>query len=130
MPLEDPEVLARKAASLDMQRNRFRRALGGEEDEAPADVPFSVCFAFLSFADEIACSCGVPVPATRTAISSYSLCSCAAVMCFNVSGVSHDKKVYCRASAFVLIVQLKPLSLYRPLHNDLYIDFVMHLSFC
>ncbi len=44
MPQEDPEVLARKAASLDMQRNRFRRALGGEEDEdeAPPDMPVSV----------------------------------------------------------------------------------------
>ncbi|DBB12086.1 hypothetical protein WJX82_003916 [Trebouxia sp. C0006] len=41
-PQEDPELLARKAASLDMQRNRFRRALGGEEDEAPPDMPISV----------------------------------------------------------------------------------------
>ena len=41
---EDPEVLARKAVSLDMQRNRFRRALGGEEeeDEAPPDMPVLV----------------------------------------------------------------------------------------
>ncbi len=41
---EDPELLARKAASLDMQRNRFRRALGGEEDEeeAPPDSPVGV----------------------------------------------------------------------------------------
>ncbi|DBA89722.1 hypothetical protein WJX79_009084 [Trebouxia sp. C0005] len=42
VPQEDPELLARKAASLDMQRNRFRRALGGEEDEAPPDVPVLV----------------------------------------------------------------------------------------
>lgn len=31
-PREDPEILARKAASLDLQRSRFRRALGAEED--------------------------------------------------------------------------------------------------
>jgi len=42
VPQEDPELLARKAASLDMQRNRFRRALGGEEDEAPPDMPVLV----------------------------------------------------------------------------------------
>ena len=31
-PLDDPEVLARKAASLDQQRSRFRRALGAQDD--------------------------------------------------------------------------------------------------
>ena len=41
---EDPEVLARKAASLDLQRSRFRRALGGEED-LPDDSSSQVCSA-------------------------------------------------------------------------------------
>ena len=31
----DPELLARKAASLDQQRSRFRRALGGDDEPAP-----------------------------------------------------------------------------------------------
>ena len=34
-PLEDPEVLARKAASLEFQRSRFRRALGADDEVEP-----------------------------------------------------------------------------------------------
>lgn len=34
-PREDPEVLARKAASLDLQRSRFRRALGADDEMEP-----------------------------------------------------------------------------------------------
>ena len=61
MAQEDPELLARKAASLDMQRNRFRRALGGEEDEdeAPPDMPVSVhCTSALVLCSVLAvCAC-------------------------------------------------------------------------
>lgn len=41
-PFEDPEVLARKAASLDLQRSRFRRALGADDEvESSAVVDMS-----------------------------------------------------------------------------------------
>lgn len=32
--IADPELLARKAASLDQQRSRFRRALGSDDEPA------------------------------------------------------------------------------------------------
>lgn len=41
-PLDDPEVLARKAASLDQQRSRFRRALGAQEDVPEVEPAFAV----------------------------------------------------------------------------------------
>ena len=42
-PQEDPEVLARKAASLEQQRSRFRRALGGEEDVPAMEPALEAC---------------------------------------------------------------------------------------
>lgn len=42
-PLDDPEVLARKAASLDQQRSRFRRALGAQDDVPEIEPALAVC---------------------------------------------------------------------------------------
>lgn len=44
-PLDDPEVLARKAASLDQQRSRFRRALGAQDDVPEIEPALAVCLA-------------------------------------------------------------------------------------
>ena len=41
-PLDDPDVLARKAANLDQQRSRFRRALGAQEDVDEIEPAFAV----------------------------------------------------------------------------------------
>ena len=44
-PLDDPELLARKAASLDQQRSRFRRALGAQDDVPEIEPALAVCLA-------------------------------------------------------------------------------------